>query len=834
MLKLDAAGFEIVLHVHDEVVAEVDADKVDLELFKRCMLDVPDWAAGLPLATKVRVGDRYIKTEGSRSGPTGATDPAAIGLINLPGSTGPVGPGIGELNSTEPTDMTGAHLVDGPANDDVLPLPDGFGTAVAFLEKLRPGGPWVLVAIVPLSGAITATTAYTTDQVVAFIRTHNGQKNLYYQVNPTRTPLFKKAAKTDLAAIEYILSDCDPAADETSEAAKRRYLEQLNGAFKPKATAGVDSGNGIQGLWKLKERITLGEPINGKFSPEDQAKIDDVEARAAAVMKRLGAKAGTQNIDRILRLPGTINLPNAKKQKEGRVACETKLLWFDDTSYPLDAFPKEEPKPKDPPTQPKSDSIDWAKVRQPGWLRSAADLPDDIPHKVRDIVNHAGTLKELNDGLMEWGQLSRPYGSWSDVTFALAASFKAYGIYTPEQIAEALLADLPCNQHITGQKNRHRAVERAITRSYDPAPDPSPKPDQPSRKQLFQSSAEFVADFVPPDYLIDGLLQRRYVYSFTAKTGDGKTTIALLLAACVARGTTLAGRAVEKGRVLFFAGENPDDVRSRWIKLCEELREDPDQMDVVFMPFTLDLSEQAIRAQIDTEAAKAGPFSLLIVDTSASYYSGDDENDNVKLGKHARMLRTFVELPDGPTILVTCHPIKNPDMANLLPRGGGAFLAEMDGNLVCVKDASTMLVEVTWHGKFRGPDFAPFSFKLIPTQSPKLVDSKGRLIWTVYAQAVSSAEQETLKSVGHAEENKVLQVMLDHPGSTLVEIATHLNWLTREGEPSKQKVHRVMAKLQKAKIKLVEQRHDDRYVLTKRGQEMVKQLASETANADAN
>ena len=57
-------------------------------------------------------------------------------------------------------------------------------------------------------------------------------------------------------------------------------------------------------------------------------------------MLRLGSKAGTQNIDRILRLPGTTNLPNAKKRKKGRVACPTKLLWFDGASYPLDAFPK--------------------------------------------------------------------------------------------------------------------------------------------------------------------------------------------------------------------------------------------------------------------------------------------------------------------------------------------------------------------------------------------------------------------------------------------------------------------------------------------------------------
>jgi hypothetical protein len=82
------------------------------------------------------------------------------------------------------------------------------------------------------------------------------------------------------------------------------------------------------------------------------------------------------------------------------------------------------------------------------------------------------------------------------------------------------------------------------------------------------------------------------------------------------------------------------------------------------MPFTPNLSEKTIRKQIDAEAAERGPFSLLIVDTSAAYYTGDDENDNVKLGAHAR-LRSFIDLPGGPTVLVTCHPTKNYDIENL-------------------------------------------------------------------------------------------------------------------------------------------------------------------------
>jgi hypothetical protein len=38
-------------------------------------------------------------------------------------------------------------------------------------------------------------------------------------------------------------------------------------------------------------------------------------------------------------------------------------------------------------------------------------------------------------------------------------------------------------------------------------------------------------------------------------------------------------------------------------------------------------------------------------------------------------------MPGGPCVLVACHPPKNAGDDNLLPRGGGAFIAEMDGNL---------------------------------------------------------------------------------------------------------------------------------------------------------
>jgi hypothetical protein len=113
--------------------------------------------------------------------------------------------------------------------------------------------------------------------------------------------------------------------------------------------------------------------------------------------------------------------------------------------------------------------IDWPKVKSTGgWLKAVADLPEDAPAKLRHILGHTGTLKELNADLIERALLKKAYVSWSDVTDAIAASFKFYGKYTSEQIAEALLADLPCNQHIAKQPDKERAIARAIARSHDP------------------------------------------------------------------------------------------------------------------------------------------------------------------------------------------------------------------------------------------------------------------------------------------------------------------------------------------------------------------------------
>ena len=61
--RMDAAGIEVVLHVHDEIVAEVDTEKSEelAAAMRAVMVSPPAWAEGLPLGASGKVLSRYGK-----------------------------------------------------------------------------------------------------------------------------------------------------------------------------------------------------------------------------------------------------------------------------------------------------------------------------------------------------------------------------------------------------------------------------------------------------------------------------------------------------------------------------------------------------------------------------------------------------------------------------------------------------------------------------------------------------------------------------------------------------------------------------------------------------
>src|SRR5262249_1994706 len=143
---------------------------------------------------------------------------------------------------------------------------------------------------------------------------------------------------------------------------------------------------------------------------------------------------------------------------------------------------------------------------------------------------------------------------------------------------------------------------------------------------------------------------------------------------------------------------------------------------------------------------------------SAAYFEGDNENDNTQLGNYARMQRGLVNLPAGPTVLALCHPVKNAAEDNLLPRGGGAYLNEVDGNLT-VSQAEGIIVGLHSQGKYRGQDFAPISFQLKCVTHERLKDSKGRQLTTVMAAPLSAFHEKEIKETANRHQDELLEAL---------------------------------------------------------------------------
>ena len=311
--------------------------------------------------------------------------------------------------------------------------------------------------------------------------------------------------------------------------------------------------------------------------------------------------------------------------------------------------------------------------------------------------------------------------------------------------------DAPAGDGMPGSQEREGAASGGAGDDFDAVFSASsgaaalpPLPAKTPQPLKIRESAAYIAEYVPADYLIDGLFQTAFLYSLTGPTGTGKTALTLLLAWLVANGGKLGDREVVQGNVLFCAGENPDELRQRVIGIADHCFGGwpAGRLHVLTPNVRNGLLTKVGIEQVRAYCAEVGGVRLVIVDTASAFFIGQDENDNVEMGNYARDLRArLCTLPGSPTVLVPAHPVKKPaSVEDCLPRGGGAFLAEVDGNLALWRQDETISLQIA--GKFRGSPFDPIPFRLETVETVSVRDQRGRPVRTVLAQLVEATEAE--------------------------------------------------------------------------------------------
>ena len=215
------------------------------------------------------------------------------------------------------------------------------------------------------------------------------------------------------------------------------------------------------------------------------------------------------------------------------------------------------------------------------------------------FVHKGGSKKKATNGTANdtehrhranWGELFSNLFAGEhlhDSILELAASFIGIGMSEAAAV-ERLQSLMDASKAPKDERWRERCddIPRAVRSAKEKfgKPTPSLLPELGHDCHLIQSSAEFVANFEPSDYVVDGVVQRQYVYAVTGSTGAGKTAILLLISAHAALGRPIGDRGVQRVTVIYFAGENPVDVRMRWIAMAQQMDFDVDTINVHFIP----------------------------------------------------------------------------------------------------------------------------------------------------------------------------------------------------------------------------------------------------------
>jgi hypothetical protein len=346
------------------------------------------------------------------------------------------------------------------AKDKLSPSPNS-AAAYEFLQQWKKDGPWILTAITVDRRNINTQTfrESTRDGLFKWLQEYNGQRNIYFHVNPCVKDLTRKAEREDIKEVAWLHIDIDPRVGEDFEAEQQRALNILQNPPHqiPKPTVIIFSGGGFQGFWKLKEPL----PVHG-----DLAKAEDAKRYNIQLELNFGADQ-CHNIDRIMRLPGTINLPNAKKIKKGQKKTLATLVEFNDFEYDIKHFTPA------PLIQTKNDN---------GFgSGSTVDVSGELPRlddADKELDKHAanGPVPDWCKAVIVTGQDPNDphkYPSRSEALFAVCCELTRRGV--PDKVIYSVITDpdFAISQSVldkgrTYERYALRQIEQAKENAIDP------------------------------------------------------------------------------------------------------------------------------------------------------------------------------------------------------------------------------------------------------------------------------------------------------------------------------------------------------------------------------
>lgn len=465
--------------------------------------------------------------------------------------------------------------------------------------------------------------------------------NIYWTVNVVRERLNQKPGKADIAFARFAHVDIDP--PKTGGPLDRMQVhERLDGLPIP-PTIVIDSGAGLQAFWRLMKPLA------------DLASIEELNQRIADL---LGGDH-CHNIDRLMRLPGTMNWPDERKRARGRVPALAAVVTADSGEAIIagelfEAF-----------LPPAGVSVESDKPQAPNGSQRLRQLKvTEVDQPLHRLLTETDPARRSED-LLHAASLLVGRG-WHDDTI----------------IAVLLDPALSISGHPLDQSDPMRAVQRAIDKARkDHFQEAVVGKGQPTRRDIlpglcgpeqWEGTRSEPRRFLVPQWIATGSAGL-----LGGEDGVGKSLLAQQLATCAAAGVSFLGLEIDQVRSMYLTCEDDRfELHRRQESINEALGLEMSDLKgrLLFSSLKGEIgNELAIISsdgrlvpteryqQIRLEALKFGA-KLVFLDNAAHVFAGNENARHDVAAFLGLLERLSIEI-DGAVILLA-HPNKQHSQGN--------------------------------------------------------------------------------------------------------------------------------------------------------------------------
>lgn len=318
-----------------------------------------------------------------------------------------------------------------------------YDETIEFLQVFRPNGPHLLTAL-PLNDTHDPKTRRFKDtkEVKAWCESLNQTHNLYYHAGMPKKGVSTRMNKSRVQELTHLFLDVDPVDGQDFQGERRRIWEMLKSSPPDGVpmSPGIikDTGNGFQALWKLPKPLILTGPES----------IETAERYLRFLVKAYKGDSQATSVDQLLRLPGTLNIPNAAKLKKKRVVALSSWFNAHQDMASLESFGQ------DAPRAAVNNNVPDINVTGVVNTYTRDTLPDVISEEWKSIIDECEEA---------WGFRERAYPTRSEGVFAAVRYMLEKGI--EDQVIYDILRspELSISEHVNSYNDIHRYAKRQIT-----------------------------------------------------------------------------------------------------------------------------------------------------------------------------------------------------------------------------------------------------------------------------------------------------------------------------------------------------------------------------------